>query len=249
MDIKNILQRSSDSILAENIVSSYMEIEKDFIKKNWKVSELDAGHFVEATRRFIELQLFGHYTPIGTSLPNFNDVVLKLYEKASGNESYRILIPRTLYSIYTIRNKRGVGHLGLVKPNLIDATLIFQAVKWILAELVRLNSEVDIIETNKLITQITQRQLDILWKYDGVTRILKKNLRVDKKILILLYDSSPQNKNILQSNIKYVNTHNFNKELKKLDAKILIEFKDGKTCYITSLGENEAENILISIQK
>jgi hypothetical protein len=246
MIIKTILQNSSDAILANEIVSAYEEIEKNFISKNWKVTELDAGHFVEAVRRFIELKLFGNYTPIGTTLQSFNDPLLRSYENATGDESYRILIPRTLYSIYAIRNKRGVGHIGLVKPNQIDATLIFQSVKWTLAELIRLNSTIDINETDKLISQITQRQLDILWKQDGITRILNKNMRIDKKVLILLYDTSPQSKDQLQLNTKYRDKSAFKKILKKLDSNLLIEFKQDDSCHITPLGENEAEIIMLS---
>ncbi|HCY74383.1 MAG TPA: hypothetical protein DHV28_00545 [Ignavibacteriales bacterium] len=246
MIIKTILQNASDATLANEIVSSYEEIEKNFVSKNWKVTELDAGHFVEAVRRFIEFKLFGSYTPIGTSLQSFNDSILRSYENGTGDESYRILIPRTLYSVYAIRNKRGVGHIGLVKPNQIDATLIFQSVKWTLAELIRLNSTIVMNETDKLISQITQRQLDILWKQDGITRILNKNMRIDKKVLILLYDTSPQRKEQLQANTKYKDKSAFKKVLAKLDSDLFIEYKKDESCHITPLGVNEAEKIILN---
>src|SRR5688572_28399603 len=120
----SILERSSDATLAGHILSAYQEVESNYYLKSWKTSELDAGHFVEAIRRFIELRLFGKYTPIGQRLSTFNDAALKAYENAAGEESYRIHIPRVLYSIYGIRNKRGVGHLGLVSPNHMDASFI-----------------------------------------------------------------------------------------------------------------------------
>jgi predicted transcriptional regulator len=89
--------------------------------------------------------------------------------------------------------------------------------------------------------------LDILWKQDGITRILNKNMRIDKKVLILLYDTSPQSKDQLQTNTKYKDKSAFKKILKKLDSDLLIEFKQDDSCHITPLGENEAEIIMLSI--
>lgn len=137
MHAKDFLISSFPLELVESLMSSYEEVTKNFQLSNWKISELDAGHFVETVRRVIEYSLFGEYTPLATRLGPFSPAVLTKYENAQGDDSLRTLIPRTLYSIYCIRNKRGVGHVGAVSPNEMDATYILYAVKWVLAELVR----------------------------------------------------------------------------------------------------------------
>lgn len=68
-----------------------------------------------------------------------------------------------------------------------------------------------------------------------------------KKVLILLYDTSPQSKDQLQTNTKYRDKSAFKKVLKKLDSDLLIEFNQDNNCYITPLGENEAEIIILNI--
>ena len=97
--------------VVDALLNAYREIEENYVLKKWKASELDAGHFVEAARRIIEYELTSSYTLISQKLPNFNDKILLSYENASGDESFRILIPRALKAIYNIRNKRGVGHI------------------------------------------------------------------------------------------------------------------------------------------
>lgn len=123
-DLKNLFEQSFNKEISENLIGSFSEIESNFIIKKWKPSELDAGHFVETVRRIIELKLFNKYTPFNQNLPHFNDPELQRYERQSGHESYRMIIPRILKAIYNIRNKRGVGHTGDISPNEMDATLI-----------------------------------------------------------------------------------------------------------------------------
>ena len=112
MSVESILKASHPPDVVDALLEAYKEIESNYALRKWKTSELDSGHFVEAARRLLENVLLGAYTPIGQSLPKFNDGVLAQYEKGAGHESFRILIPRVLKAIYNIRNKRGVGHVG-----------------------------------------------------------------------------------------------------------------------------------------
>ena len=135
-----IIETRYGNEIAQKLMDSYKEIEENFVIQKWKPSELDSGHFVESARRIIEFELFGSYTPYSSKLSTFSDSVINSYQNASGNESFRMLIPRTLKAIFNIRNKRGVGHVGLISPNKMDATYIFYSVKWVLAEIIRLAS-------------------------------------------------------------------------------------------------------------
>ena len=158
MNITTTLAASLPRALVDALLSAQKEIEGNYLHRKWKASELDAGHFVEAARRIIEHRLFGTYTPIGKDLPTFNDRLLQQYEQASGDQSYRILIPRVLRAIYGIRNKRGVGHLGLISPNEMDATLILYNVKWVIAEILRLESGLAVSDIQKVIEHVIERQ-------------------------------------------------------------------------------------------
>jgi len=244
MDLKNILETASDKSIAEQILDSFKELEQNFYMKYWKTSELDAGHFVEAIRRLIELKLFGKYTAIGKSLPSFNDTTLQSYLNATGDESYRLHIPRALLTIYGIRNKRGVGHIANVKPNRIDATLILSISKWVLAEVIRLNSTYTFEQTEEIIDEVIERNVEGIWETGSIKRILTSGLKLSEQILILLFNSKTLTDEELYSIIENGNINYLKKTLRDLHKDRLIEYKSSGQCLLSPKGSAIADKIL-----
>ena len=244
MDIRSVLESALPKELVDALLTAYGEIETNYVYRKWKASELDAGHFVEAVRRVIEYRLFGKYTPIGKSLPSFSEQELRRYEQAVGDESCRVLIPRVLRAIYGIRSKRGVGHLGAISPNEMDATLILYNVKWVLAEVVRLESELNPSETQTAIDTVVEREAPLLWKRGAVVRVMRKGVAAWKQVLLLLYDDSPQSEDDLREQCEYKNSTNFRKILKRMHADKLIFLGDDSRCLLMPNGIAAAEEIV-----
>jgi len=244
MDIRPSLESALPKDLVDALLTAYGEIETNYVYRKWKASELDAGHFVEAVRRVIEYRLFGKYTPIGKALPNFSEQVLRSYEQVVGDESYRVLIPRVLRAIYGIRNKRGVGHLGPISPNEMDATLILYNVKWVLAEVVRLESGLDPSETQAAIDYVVEREVPLLWKSGAVVRVMEKGIRAREQVLLLLSDDSPQSEADLREQCEYKNSTNFRKILKQMHADKLIFLGADSKCLLMPNGIAAAEEIV-----
>jgi hypothetical protein len=243
-----ILKVSYPPDVVDALLAAYIEIESNFALGKWKASELDAGHFVEAARRMLEVKLFGAHTPIGNSLSNFNDGEFRRYEQAiAHDDEFRILIPRVLKSIYGIRNKRNVAHIGKVSPNEMDATLILYSVKWVLAEFLRQTSGMSVADTQQAVDSIIERRLSLLWKHDGVTRVLH-SIGTREQVLVLLYDENSQDAEKLRSAIEYKNASDFRKILRKLHAERLIEFSANATCTISPIGIIEAERIIRHVE-
>lgn len=245
MNIEAALKARFPNDVCEALLAAYKEIEENFFIQKWKATELDAGHFVEASRRLIEQELFGAHTPIGQGLSNFSDTELRRYENAPGDESLRMLIPRILKSIYNVRNKRGIGHLGLISANEMDSTLILYSAKWVLAEFVRLATGVDPNATQRMIDSIVERRVGILWKVGGVQRILEQGMSAKDQVLVLLFDSSPKTAAELQQIIEYKRSGDFKKILKALHVQRLIEFSANEQCIITPKGMPVAESIIL----
>jgi hypothetical protein len=243
VDIKSTLVCTLPQELVKALLTAFDEIESNFVNRKCKASELDAGHFVEAVRRIIEYRLLGTYTPIGKSLPNFNDKLLLQYEQAPGDESYRILIPRVLRAIYGIRNKRGVGHLGLISPNEMDATLVLYNVKWVVAEILRLESGLQPVETQAAISDVVERETPLLWKEGSIVRVSRKGMPAREQILLLLYDKSPQTEDELREQCEYDHPSNFRKILKRLHADKLIFFAPDANCVLMPAGVGAAQSI------
>jgi len=246
--VKPILVNKYGVDITEKLLNSYLEIEQNYFLGKWKPSELDAGHFVETVRRIIEFEQNGAvYTPFNKSIPDFNDVAIKQYEQGTGHESFRMLIPRILKSIYNIRNKRGVGHIKDISPNEMDATLILYSVKWVLAEITRLATNKTPEATQKLINNVIERNVEFIWKEDDFKKILDTGVTTKDQILVLLYDESPLSSEVLRNNIEYQNKSNFEKLLKGLHQKRLIDFRQG-ICKISPSGRLTAEKIIKSIK-
>lgn len=248
MTIEAALKAKYPVDVCDALLEAYREIEENFSLQKWKATELDAGHFVEAARRLIEQELFGSCTPIGKSLPAFSDAELKRYENAQGDESLRMLIPRVLKSIFNIRNKRGIGHLGTISANEMDSTLIIYNVKWVLAEFVRLATGMNPNATQQMIDSIVERRVGVLWKHQGITRVLESKMDAREQALVLLFDSSPLPEADLQKIIEYKNTTNFRKILKRLHAARLIDWAQGGQVFITPKGSAAAETVILKFR-
>lgn len=230
---------------ASKTIQAYDEIERNYILEKWKPSELDAGHFVESVRRIIEFELLNTPISYSTRLSNFNHSAIRSYEQATGHESFRILIPRILKSVYNIRNRRGVGHISDINPNQMDATFILHSTKWVLSEIVRLKSSLSIPDTQKLIDDIVEQHIPLIWKGDGIYRVLNTKLTAVQKIMIVLYDKRQEHDENLMSIIEYKNKSNFKTILRKLHKEKTIEYTSNGNCIISPKGIIAAEKILL----
>ncbi|WP_319476735.1 hypothetical protein [Marispirochaeta aestuarii] len=247
--IKDIIINSSNTEIADHIINTYIEIEREYIKRKWKISELESGHFVESVRRYVELKLFGNYKSFSDSIGPFNNTVLNSYEQSSGINEYRIIIPRLLFSIYCIRNKRGVGHIANISPNHQDAVYVLSTCKWILAEIIRLESSIEPDETMSIIDKLTNRQFGLIWDTGERKRILIESLKLQEKILIHLFDQSPLDQEELILNIESTDRSYFKKILIKLHKSRFIEYREKENiCSISPKGEVAAEKIITKLQ-
>lgn len=158
------------------------------------------------------------------------------------------MIPRVLFSIFTIRNKRGVGHIGNISCNQMDATYVLYGVKWVLAEIVRLNSKLSPEESQTFVDSIVERRISLVWEIQDVRRVLNENSKAYEQVLILLSRNSPQSAEILRTSIEYAHTTRFDSILKKLHSKRLVELKPSGDCYISPKGIVEAEKIVARLQ-
>lgn len=245
-EVRKILTSASDAILSNLIIKSYQEVERNYFLKSWKTSELDAGHFVESVRRFIEFQLFSKYTPVEKSLQPFNDKTMLKYMNSQGSDSYRIHIPRILLTIYGIRNKRGVGHISSVTPNHLDATFILSSTKWILAEIIRINSTYSAQETSRIVEHIVDRTTEGVWEQGEITRILVDGLNIKEQIIFLLFSTELKTAEQLRKVIEYKNISYFKKVLKQLHSSRLIEYDEDGRCTISPKGLLVAEEIILN---
>lgn len=97
-------------------------------------------------------------------------------------------MPRALNFVYTLRNKRGIGHVGGdVDANKIDAATAVRIADWCICELIRIYHTLSIEEAQALLDGISLRQVPQVWAVGGKRRVLDPSLDLRSQALLLLY--------------------------------------------------------------
>jgi hypothetical protein len=151
---------------------------------------VQAGKICESVIRYLQQELLGSATPFGTTLPNFSDLCRSMEQtpKTAGPDELRVLIPRALNFVYTIRNKRGMGHEGEeVSPHEADASAVAAVANWCVAELIRLTSTLPMEDAQRVVDALAERELPLVWSGAGRKRVLSPNLPRKDQVLTLLY--------------------------------------------------------------
>ena len=254
-ELENALANLS-SKFRSRVIITYLELKFRYTKSHHN-SEFDSlgissGKFCETVLRFLQYELTGAYIPFVQQIKNFSDEVDKLgrTDKTKGNDSTRILIPKALGLIYTIRNKRGIGHVGGdIEANKIDSATIVRVVDWALCELIRIYHNLSIEEAQDIIDTLATRSLPDVWEVNGKKRILRKDLDFKQQVLLLVYSETQNGVAIedLFSWTQYSSASMFKaKVILPLHRDKYIEYDtETKYVHISPLGIHEVENSVL----
>ena len=175
--------------LRNELLGAFRSISTNYREGRWEPSELNGGKLCEVVYSILHGYVSGNF-PQRSSKPSDMVAACRQLEQAGSSfpRSVRIQIPRMLLAIYEIRNNRSVGHVGgEVDPNGMDATLVFYAAKWIVAELVRLFHNVAPSEATLVVDNLMQRELPSVWRVGAQKRVLPQKLKRKDSMLLLLY--------------------------------------------------------------
>lgn len=177
----------------DKLVHTYLEIKREQAESKFEAAGMSAGKFCEVIIRFLQHEITGTSIPFGRKIPNMADECRKLITAKNTTipESIKIIIPRAVVFLYTMRNKRGIGHIGGdIDANSIDVMTITRNADWIICELIRVYHKLPLEEAQDLIESISVRSLPIVWEVAGKKRVLKEGLSSKQKVLVLLYSES-----------------------------------------------------------
>jgi len=227
--------------LADAVVTEYLSVKRRFYLGDHRPTGVDGGRYCEAVTRVLEHILLGAYTPMGRTLPSLDDRRLNAFMNAAGHaDGLRILIPKALYFVYGIRNKRDVAHLSDgINPNLQDATVVVGTLDWIMAELVREFHSTGASEAQALISDLVKREVPVVEEIDGQP-VCSKDLKVGDKALVFLYRAGREaglDLKELQRQMRHSDASNLRKAMLRLDQAglVLLHPVSGRA-HITSSG-------------
>lgn len=243
--IENLLEIEIPKELIEYLLEHYQKGNNEFLKENWDYVGNEIGKFIEVAFRIVQNKTLNQYTSMNEKLPIINEGFLKNFEQSNNaDEEYRIIIPRVLYSMYCIRNKRGMIHINNINPNRMDALYLINSSKWILAEIIRTTSNIDFEIAMQLIDDILHKTIPYVWRNNDTVRVLNTKLNVKEKILLLLYSEDKMSLEKLFNCIEYKNKTIFKKYIMELHSLRYIEFDANEQCVILPNGIKHIEEIL-----
>lgn len=237
--------------LRDELEKTYLKLIRKYRQQQFEVSELNAAKFSEVVFRILEWHTSPSktYTSFGTPLRDFGQCCRRFENMSRCHDSIRFHIPKALNSIYSIRNRRGVGHIsGDINPNKMDCMYIIHSVKWILCELIRILHTLNINKAFALVQSIISKEITVIWTIGDKKRILDRKLDASDKTLLLLYSEYPDSvlDTLLIDWLEYKNSTRFkNNILKDLHERKLLEYDlTSKQVFISPIGLTHAEKIL-----
>ena len=234
------------------IIKPFLDVKKRLGEGNDESLGLAAGKLCKSVLRLLQSEILKASTPFGQQIANFASECRKLIEspKNAGVESLRVVMPRALVFIYTLRNKRGIGHVGGdVDANHIDAMTMARACDWVICELIRVYHKLSLEEAQDLVDGLAQRNVPDIWHVAGKNRVLRQDLDFKQQVLLLCYQE-PGNAVLQEDLFSWVEHSNFTvfkrSVLEPLHKKRLIEYdKSADTVTISPLGFKEVEERIL----
>jgi hypothetical protein len=234
------------------LIKTYLDLKKNALESRHDAAGVAVGKFCETALRFLQDKLSGSYTAFGVHIPNFADECRKLVNSpvGSGTESERQVLPRALVFLYTMRNKRGIGHVGGdVDANSIDIAAMTKIADWIICELIRIYHGLSLEEAQDIVDGLAVRQLPVIWEVAGKKRVLTEGLAAKDQALLLLYSCADSSVFVgdLCEWIEYSNLAVFrSKVIGPLHKSRLLEFdKDTESITLSPKGVAHVEDNLL----
>lgn len=241
-----------DAKLRARLIEAYLDLKKAHLEARYDLAGLNAGKFCEVVLRISQQRVLGASTPLGKRIPNFADEcrALVVSPTAAGPESIREIIPRALVFLYTVRNKRGIGHVGGdVDANRVDTMTMTQTADWVVCELIRLFHGLSLEEAQDIVDTLSTRQLPLIWEVGGKKRVLRTGLSAAEEVMLLLYADNQMA--VLTEDlcawVEYSNPSVFRKKvLQKLHTERLIEYDtDSELVHLSPKGVAKVESELL----
>lgn len=240
----------------DRVAKSYSEIKKRQLEAPYSNTidsvGISTGKFCESIIRLLQHELTGSSVPFGKHITNFPDACRQIISTQSSTvpETLRIIVPRALVFLYTMRGKRGIGHVGGdIEANLIDMATIVRVCDWVMCELLRVYHNLPIEEAQGLLDSLATKELPVIWTIEGKRRVLKTDIKNKEKVLLLLYgeaESSALSEELFEW-IEHPNMSHFRRDvLRPLHKSKFIEYNEAdEIVYLSPKGVTEVEKKIL----
>lgn len=186
MNTDNLLPGIPKDIRRE-LLAEFQGVVGGFSEGRWRSSALDAGRFCEVCYTVLLGMIHGTYAEKSSKPNDFRGSCRKLENEITLPKSFRFILLPILIGLYEIRNTRNVGHVDKdIDPSFMDGSLVVAQVRWVLAELVRHFHSLPSATAQGVVDALSQYSSPVVWSDTAVRRVLRTDLALDLKLLLLL---------------------------------------------------------------
>lgn len=247
-NIFKVLSKSLPQNYVNLIDQEYNELKNSYYLEDKTKVGIHSGRFCELISSLLCHQEFTQSEDLNNI--DFNKNIQKLEggskKKSPHEEVSRLMIPRVLRSIYTIRSKKKIAHIKTFDPVKIDLKFINIAVDWVISQLLIIYCKVNSDEVLKYFERISLDDFRKVERFENGDIVFNApNLTFKNKLLFILADfynkgrisqetllkiSKPKNK-------KYISTY-----LSQMKSKHLVHI-DENGIILTKWGMEKAREI------
>lgn len=226
--------------VADGLAAQYRILRRDVVTGT--LGRSAPGMFVEHFVQALQHICTGKYD----ASPNV-DHFLRTVESTHPalDEGLRICGARLARSMYSLRSKRNIAHIGSIDPNTADLKLLLSGADWILCELIRQNTRTASADAEHVVASVLTPLSPVLEDIDG-QKVVFGNLNARSEILVLLHSVYPSGMTLSEL-CKHANrraTHTIRNESRGLwnDRLVVGTPKDGYR--LSSQGFRRAEEVI-----
>lgn len=189
-DLSVALAASVNPQLASQLIAEAVAIEETFILRKWKYSELDGGRFAEVAARIVYSVDSGN-----VSLTKSVDDCLKYVDNDQVIHNFperqaAIHLAKVIRAVYKLRSQRGAVHVSpTYTANEIDSRFVIEAVRWLLADLLRIFVSSSPEQVAETIRDLARFPVPIIRKYGDLSLLQSVTFTTEEEILAHLLNS------------------------------------------------------------
>lgn len=175
--------------LAAELVKQYARLKRSAWRSDYEGVQEVSGKIAEHALRASQHLGNAPMIPLRSEIKNMNERCRDLEQlpAAQAGDSIRVVLPRVIAALYTLRNKRSGGHTASeVDPSQADALLTERIADWIMAELFRLGHQLPLDQAQAVVGALVERRLPVVYRVGSYKRVLKTGLTPKAELLVLL---------------------------------------------------------------
>jgi DNA-binding transcriptional ArsR family regulator len=179
--------------LAEELVRQYVRLKTRAWAGDHEGVQETGGKLAEHALRATQHLAGQTHVALRTEIRNMKQQceALEKLPRSAADDALRVVLPRVVQTLYTLRNKRSGGHTASeVDPSRSDALLTERIADWIMAEFFRIGNELPLDQAEAAVAALVERRLPVVYEVGKFRRVLKTGLDPKAEIMVLLYAES-----------------------------------------------------------